>query len=232
MAHVSDLVLDTQYRWPPQGSCDLFRPSGDATEIRLQYFHGVPSAMRPPRFVDHDLTCWLLASIQVPYLLSLAGLLCSYLPAFPFSTAVFHVTGKLDQAFATLLSPSHDQSPDTRADNHRVSVTEKVRIKSLIEETRVMAVQTASRSGHAASVLDLSMDEDSEDVEDESEQDLRHEHDTGETAQSLSISLGLARIYKRSLEILGDSLGGALSPAQERLGTHTEPESGTPVAEG
>lgn len=81
-------------------------------------------------------------------------------------------------------------------------MTEKVRIKSLIEETRIEAVNAATGSGHSASIQDMSEIE-TEDDEDEDEDDM----DEGdEDLSSMSISLRLSKIYKRTLEILGDSL--------------------------
>ncbi|OAP65001.1 hypothetical protein AYL99_00973 [Fonsecaea erecta] len=136
-------------------------------------------------------------TIQIPYLLSLAGLACSYLHAFPFSTSVFALTSKIDQGFATLLQPPENGTVPTTAPYH-VSMTEKVRIKSLIEETRVAAVNAASGSGHDARVHDLSETETEDDDKDPEEDD--------DQPQNMSISLGLSRIYRRTMEILGDSL--------------------------
>lgn len=77
-------------------------------------------------------------------------------------------------------------------------MTEKVRIKSLVEETRVAAVRAASASGHGASLHEVS-EVDTEDDDDDQSDDVDETNDE-------SIPLGLARIYKRTLEILGDSL--------------------------
>lgn len=92
-------------------------------------------------------------------------------------------------------------------------MTEKVRIKSLIEETRITAVNTASGSGYTESVQDISEteteDEDEEDPDEPEEGDYDQE-------DSMSISLRLSKVYKRTLEILGDSLvTQPLPPAQD-----------------
>jgi hypothetical protein len=138
-------------------------------------------------------------AIQIPYLLQLAGLACSYLQAFPFSTSVFPLTSKIDQGFASLLQTA--QNGDTSSTRPLVSVTEKVRIKSLIEETRIAAVNAASSSGHAATVQDITeTDTDNDDNE------MVGADEDDEDEQSMSVSLALSRIYKRTLEILGDSL--------------------------
>ncbi|KIV86621.1 hypothetical protein PV11_02221 [Exophiala sideris] len=146
-------------------------------------------------------------TIQIPYLLSMAGLACAYLPAFPFSTTLFYITGKIDLGFASLLRASVESIASTTI-THHVSITEKVRIKSLVEDTRIAAVNVASASGLASSVYDLS-ETDAEDDDEEGSDDAEEEQ---EDESNMSISLGLSKIYKRTLEILGDSLGTAAEP--------------------
>ena len=137
------------------------------------------------------------ASLQIPYLLSLAGMLVSYLPAFPFSVSIFRVLKKIDEGFASLLRTRPLDVHNT--EESVVSRTEKVRIKSLIEETRVVLVNIASGSGLTNSTQDFSSDDDSE--TDEAE-DLE---DAVEMSQD-GIGMGLGRVYKKTLEILGDEL--------------------------
>lgn len=129
-------------------------------------------------------------TLQVPYLLTLAGLFCSYMPAFPFSGEInmFRLVRKLDECFLCLLKSQ------LGAEYH-VTTTDRVRIKSLIEETRVVAVEVASESGQLMGNEDES-EEDSEDVEEE---------------LSDQMSMSLSRIYKRTVELLGDSLVEGLS---------------------
>ncbi|KAL2414218.1 hypothetical protein ABEF95_005404 [Exophiala dermatitidis] len=153
-------------------------------------------------------------TIQIPYLLTLAGLVCSYLQAFPFSVSFFYIVGKLDQGFAALLQPVENGSVPG-ATSHPVSMTEKVRIKSLVEETRVAAVRAASASGHQASIHDIS-EVDTTDEEDEDPED--NDEDDGDDLDSDSISLSIAKVYKRTLEILGDSLVSEV-PSQDEGAT-------------
>lgn len=106
---------------------------------------------------------------------------------------------KLDLAFVSLLRPGAQTPPHST--HAQLSTTDKVRIKSLIEETRVTAVNCASDSGYTASVQDLSLsdDTDSDDVDEQmTEQEASHEND--------SVSIALSKVYKRTLEILGDTL--------------------------
>ncbi|EXJ93779.1 hypothetical protein A1O1_02172 [Capronia coronata CBS 617.96] len=150
-------------------------------------------------------------TIQIPYLLTLAGLVCSYLQAFRFSLSLFHIAAKIDLGFASLLQPSDDDHIGETAP-HRVSTTEKVRIKSLVEETRVAAVRAASASGHEASIQDVSETDTDEADGGESDYVERNSDDPG---SSMSVSLELARIYKRTLEILGDSLTSGALPQDQ-----------------
>jgi hypothetical protein len=134
---------------------------------------------------------WISATpnVQIPYLLSLAGLACSYLEAFAFSASVFPLTSKLDRAFSTLLQG-------------QVSMTNKVRIKSLIEETRIAAVNASGQTG-------VQGDSDSEEEEDDDDDDDDH--------QATSTSLALSRIYKKTLEILGDDLTSVTTSQDDNI---------------
>jgi hypothetical protein len=113
---------------------------------------------------------------------------------------LFSVTNKIDQAFSSLLSGSENGSSGTEPAYH-VSVTEKVRIRSLVEDTRIAAVNAAFEGGHAASIQDLTDLETEDEDEEDSEEDDIHA-----TQAAASMPLALSKIYKRTLEILGDSL--------------------------
>lgn len=162
---------------------------------------------------------FLLATLQIPYLLTLAGQVCSYLQAFPFSTSFFALAGKIDEGFASLLQPPNNGNPGGVPPYH-VSTTDKVRIKSLVEETRVAAVNAASASGHVASIEDLSeIDTEDDDDEDDVDDDATVENDEEEQADALAVPLKLSRVYKRTLEILGDSLVSGSLPQYQNSGS-------------
>ena len=126
-------------------------------------------------------------SLQVPYLLTLAGLFASYMPAFEFSgdVSMFRLVRKLDEGFACLLNGE-------MGNGYHVTTTDRVRIKSLVEETRVITVDAATESGRRAS---LDYDDDSEDDEEASDDELPEQ-----------VSMSLSKIYRRTIELLGDSL--------------------------
>lgn len=125
------------------------------------------------------------------------------MPAFPFSTSVFLMTRKLDAAFAYLLHcHSHQSIEIDGAPSFCVSVTDRVRIKSLVEDTRVVAVEVAMQSGHEAQLQNLS----ESDEEKETDLDVEMENNNGQPWSNDALSVSISRIYKQTLEILGDAL--------------------------
>lgn len=93
-------------------------------------------------------------------------------------------------------------------------MTDKVRIKSLVEETRVAAVNAASASGHPASTADISdIDSDEEDVN--MDDDITVQNDEDEQLDALTVPLKLSRVYKQTLEILGESLVSGSLPQHQ-----------------
>ena len=120
------------------------------------------------------------------------------MPAFPFSTSVFPILSKVDAAFVALLqSPSRMTTSDVE---HGSSTTDKVRIKSMITETRTTVVNWAYAAGYTASIQDLSSDDDTESENGEGILDEENTH------HDASVNMALSKIYKGTLEILGDSL--------------------------
>jgi len=95
-------------------------------------------------------------------------------------------------------------------------MTDKVRIKSLVEETRVAAVNAASASGHVATMEDLS-EIDTED--DHFEDGEPVQSDQEDQPDALAVPLKLSRVYKRTLEILGDSLISGSLPRYQGSGS-------------
>lgn len=186
-------------------------PFGSAELVSKQY-PGCPFLTPPCDEVSTPLASLLLlpkssdrstATLQIPFLLSLAGIFADYLPAFPFAERpTICLADKLDQAFAILLN--HDRDPvlavATDTNHHLVSVTDRVRIRSVIERTRIIAVEAstkkpASASAESQDVLENFTDTDYDDFTPDSN---RHDRD--------SLNMSISQIYERSLSILGDSL--------------------------
>jgi len=102
----------------------------------------------------------MAATLQTPYLLSVAELLVTALPAFPpAASRALALLRLLDEAFATLLAVPVGHSG-------HVSTTEAVRIRSVAERTRI----EVSRS--QGSVHEADMDSDDEDDADERELEM------------------------------------------------------------
>lgn len=118
------------------------------------------------------------------------------MPAFPFTASIFPILSKIDQAFVSLLSIPVP-TPGTSSALHPPSKTDKVRIKSLTEDIRVTAVNTATKSGIAAD-----LDDSSDDEFDGQLPSFNGQQNEAET----TIEAGFGRIFKGTIEILGDSL--------------------------
>jgi len=149
------------------------------------------------------------ASLQIPYLLSLASLVKQYLPSFPpVPKATFKLIGKLDIAFASLLQGRHVETGETLpgfSTGKKVSGTEKVRLKSLVDQTRMTVMDVVGNAGDVEEEEEETgdeMDADEDDDDDEAESQVDVE-ELGER------EMGVARIYDRTVVELGDELGGS-----------------------
>lgn len=153
------------------------------------------------------------ASLQIPYLISLAVLLNTYLPDFPFSArATFKLIKKLDTIFASLLLGKDLQTgnplPGFEGKLGVVSMTEKVRIKSIAESTRIIVVSAQGNEDGEGGVC-MDMDDDDDD-------DGDADYDGGQGGrlgfEGFGDELGKwemesGRVYERTIQILGDELG-------------------------
>ena len=151
---------------------------------------------------------WISAtpSIQIPYLLALAGHFREYMHSFPFLTTSFSLARKFDLAFSRLLS----MAAASPAVSHFVSPTEKVRIRSLAQETRYEMIDVASKSGHHVKQEDVDFEEDETDADETDASD----NEGGTSNQSIALSLG--KVYEKTLELLGSDLGSFSPPELPR----------------
>ena len=124
------------------------------------------------------------------------------MPAFPFVVPLFGILSKLDNAFASLLRNCAPMN-NIQQDIPKVSQTEKVRIKSLIEDTRVSVVNAATGSGYTEEMqaVDLSSEDDSDMHTDENESSS-----SVAIANTDAEGANLGRVYEKTLAILGDDL--------------------------
>jgi hypothetical protein len=150
----------------------------------------------------------LVASLEVPYLLTLASLVTQALPSFSAAPkATFSVLDKLDLAFASLLQGRHIETGETLSgfsSGRKISGTEKVRMKSIVDQTRVIVMDVIVNSGDA----EEEEEEDDETVYMETGDEMEEvEQDYGEDFGERE--MGVARIYDRTVVELGDTIGGS-----------------------
>lgn len=179
----------------------------------------------PPQFNQllELTTARITATLQIPYIISLAVLVNSSLPSYPFTPqSTFRLLRKLDSVFASLLTGEDADSgaPLAGFETKRniVSMTEKVRIKSIAEACRMVVMEVRERSDD-----DETTEEDG-DATGESEVDSEEEmvdvlgnvnanvdaivnavdeyHETPGRWE-----MEAARVYERTIQLLGDELG-------------------------
>lgn len=162
------------------------------------------------------------ATLQIPYTISLAILANSSLPGYPFAPRpTFRLLRKLDAVFASLLlgedadAGTGSPLPGFGTRRNVVSMTEKVRIKSIAEACRMVVMEVRGRGddddddddddidndggGGAGDTTDTDDDEDMIDVLGDNTEDDREMPGRWETEA--------ARVYERTIQILGDELG-------------------------
>lgn len=151
----------------------------------------------------------ILASLQKPYLLTVALNVNSYLPSFSFSPRpTFQLLRKLDMAFTSLLQGVNVETglhlSGFQGGRGNLSTTEKVRLRGLVEGSRLAVVEVAGRSANtndAGSSARSRAETDDELTTDDDMMD-NEENDEGSAGWEMEI----ARVYERTLVELGVSL--------------------------
>ncbi|KAG9598108.1 hypothetical protein KCU77_g11550, partial [Aureobasidium melanogenum] len=208
-----------------------------ATEKRLQQsdewndVQGYSSFGEAAKDVDELVAViWISGTpaLQVPYLINLALLVNSMIPAFPLAPRpLFRLLGKLDHAFASLIvgrDVATDETLPGFNTGRGVSGTEKVRIKSLVERTRVCVVEVVNKG---------EFDEDEDDREPSPEDadadgDLILDDDEPEDINVDDVEddddwhMQISRVYDKTMVELGDSMEGG-----PPIGIITETRIGT-----
>ncbi|TKA33366.1 hypothetical protein B0A50_00919 [Salinomyces thailandicus] len=144
-------------------------------------------------------------SLQVPYLINLAVVAGNVVTAMPPNPrSLFRVLGKLDHAFASLIQGRDIETGEALPGfegRRAVSATEKVRIRSLVERTRV-ATMAAYKRGEFESEV--------EEVEDEADDEgglvLENEDPNAVEEGEDSYDMQLARVYDLTMQEVGGSL--------------------------
>ncbi|KAL3445947.1 hypothetical protein BJX65DRAFT_280195 [Aspergillus insuetus] len=143
-------------------------------------------------------------SLQIPYLISLSVLVNTYLPDYPFvAKPTFRLLRKLDSFFASLILGEDSESgqPLSGFEGRKniVSMTEKVRVKSIAETARVVVVE-------AGEGRDPEEDDEMDDESDGDDMDIEG-FGLGETPSKWEMET--ARVYEKTIQLLGDELGKA-----------------------
>lgn len=155
----------------------------------------------------------------MPYLLNIAVLTTEFLPMFPAtprsSHATFRLLSKLDEAFSSLLT-GHDTATGEALPGfdggRQVSTTDKVRLKGIVDRTR-LAVARVLTGGHLAddgSDVDESMDTDTEGEAQQRQDTVKFEgfdDDEEEDGEDMD-ERDIAAVYEQTIGELGDVLGG------------------------
>ncbi|KAF1851390.1 uncharacterized protein K460DRAFT_253869, partial [Cucurbitaria berberidis CBS 394.84] len=167
---------------------------------------------------------WVSGSpnLQIPYLLNLAVLTVEYLRLFGSSTrsaqATFSLLSKLDYAFSSLLTGNEATTGESLPGfegGRSVSTTDKVRLKGIVDRTRLAVVRVmsgeseAGDEGDGGEPMDTDADEEVDaggrngtvifpgfenNIEDEEDEDWEERN--------------VGRIYEKTIGELGDVLGG------------------------
>lgn len=151
-------------------------------------------------------------SLQVPYLISLALLVGNVVQAMPPTPrSLFQTLGKLDHAFASLLQ-GRDLDTGERLPGfigeRGVSGTEKVRIRSLAERTRISVVEAFKKGELEDDRPEAEeFEEDRMDTDTDGELVLENAEKAGlDDDDDDDFNLKIARVYDATMVELGDSL--------------------------
>ena len=145
------------------------------------------------------------ASLQIPYLLNIAMLVEQYISDLaPSPRAIFRILGELDLAFASLLQGRHIETNEPLPGfehGSAISSTEKVRMKSIVDRTRVCVVDVIGNFEGDDEWDDVEQMDDGDelDSEDDVEEDI---DDVGEH------EMKIAKVYEKTISLLGDTVGG------------------------
>ncbi|KAI9722139.1 MAG: hypothetical protein M1828_004821 [Chrysothrix sp. TS-e1954] len=210
MNYVDRQISDIQRRFAGKltsGQNNRHQEAGATSRDTSQGYASFKEAGRDmSRLID---VVWISATpnLQVSYLLNIALLAVSYLPSFPPAPrTMFALLTKLDTAFASLLTGEDLETGEALPGmmgglRKGLSATEKVRLKSLVEKTRVVVVE----------VMNAGEPEFEEDGAEDSIDDSDAMGNAGHLnfdEEEGAFDMDVARVYDKTLVELGDTLGG------------------------
>ncbi|KAL8704568.1 MAG: hypothetical protein Q9201_002260 [Fulgogasparrea decipioides] len=148
--------------------------------------------------------------LQIAFLLTIALTVSTSLPSFPFSPRpTFKLLRKLDLAFASLLKGVNAETgeplPGVENGRSRLSTTEKVRVRGIVERTRVAVVEIAGKDGSLADVKNAVQSQtDTEDDFNMTEDDDMYSLE--DESSHRRWEMDIARVYERTIVELGMAL--------------------------
>jgi hypothetical protein len=156
----------------------------------------------------------------MPYLLNLAVLTTEYLPLFPPSDrsahATFRLLSKLDEAFSALLTgldPATGERLPGFDSGRSISTTDKVRLKGIVDRTRLTVARGLSGLSVADEESDVGepMDTDTEGESTTREDTVKFEgfeDDADDQEDEDWEERNIGSVFERTIGELGDVLGG------------------------
>lgn len=157
------------------------------------------------------------ASLQIPYLLNVANEFITWVTSFaPSPVATFSVLRKLDFCFASLLSGQDIETKETLPGFENglrggLTQTDKVRCKSIVEQTRVIIVEVMNKAPEEDMDTETDVETDAEtgDEIDATETSRRGFVDPNWDEEDEGVHMDVARVYERTLVQLGEVMGGS-----------------------
>ncbi|KAL8917989.1 MAG: hypothetical protein Q9172_005597 [Xanthocarpia lactea] len=151
-------------------------------------------------------------SLQTAFLLTIALTVMTSLPSFPFMPRpTFQLLQKLDFAFASLLKgvsvETGEPLPGSETGRSRLSTTEKVRMRGIVERTRIAVVEVAGKDGSLADVSTVSQSRMTDTEDDFNVSTEGEDMDVLEDESShRRWEMDIARVYERTIVELGMAL--------------------------
>lgn len=156
---------------------------------------------------------YIIASLQIPYLLNITLSFSTYLAAFPADPEpTFALLRKLDHVFASLLLGQDIEGgyplPGFQGKRGGMTRTDMVRCKSLVEGMRVLIVEVMSKDGlvHNPDIVNTDANEQTG-----PDTDMSASYDDSESAEGdeRSHDMDMAQVFEMTIMQLGESLGGS-----------------------
>ncbi|KAK3653417.1 hypothetical protein LTR56_004621 [Elasticomyces elasticus] len=214
--HVDGKILSLQRRFAKRASPSAPHLHSGNAQAESEDAEGVPDRWTGTRGEGYTSMRQVCKDIEevvdlISYLISLALLLSTVVPDMPLSPRnLFRCLAKLDRCFASLIQGRDVETGETLPgfDTGRrsgVSITEKVRIRSLVERTRVSVLE-AFKKGEFDDEAPEADDDDEDDDEDMEGLLVLEGGRDAEDEDEDSWDMQLARVYDRTVQELGDAL--------------------------